>query len=92
MSFIIRSSCFKRVKLVQCLKYSTSNQVDSLFDGLIKCKRCDLARSITLIETTNPEKKKQSQLLLHKVLDDLKQKRLNNLSPSLRIGITGPPG
>ena len=60
--------------------------VTKLFNGLIGNTRSDLARSITLVETSNPEKKKLSQMLLSLVLGNLREKRKNNLKPSLRIG------
>ena len=90
MAFVPRFTTITKLtqyrRSVSTSRTYVTNFVDDLFDGLIKSKRSDLAKSITLVETTNAEKKKQSQKLLHKVLDDLKRKRSNNNKPSLRIG------
>lgn len=73
-----------------CLRFGSSNsippRVSSLFEGLVTNKRADLARSITLIETTNQQKKREAQLLLNLVLGNLKTKRQDNSKHSLRIG------
>lgn len=60
--------------------------VSSLFDGLITNKRADLAKSITLIETTHPIKKLQAQEFLNKVLKYLKEDQSKNLKKCLRVG------
>ncbi len=88
MAFITRSNLFiKRTITFRSYSVSTTNDyVFDLFNGLVASKRSDLAKSITLIETVNTDKKKQAQLLLHKVLEVLKQKKNNNENPSLRIG------
>lgn len=65
-------------------KYNAT--VESLFKGVISNKRSDLARSITLIETSNPEKKVFAQLLLNKVLHKLKRDREMNKKICLRVG------
>jgi len=86
---------FKKASIIQPnarLSSSVPPTVLSLFNGLINKTRSDLARSITLVETSNPDKKKLSHMLLHLVLTNLKEKRASNLKPSLRIGFTGPPG
>ncbi len=88
-------SLFKKGTLIQSnvrLSSSVPKLVLDLFNGLISKTRSDLARSITLVETSNPHKKKLSQILLNLVLTNLKDKRASNLKPSLRIGFTGPPG
>ncbi len=61
--------------------------VSTLFDGLINNKRPDLAKAITLIETTNQIKKLQAQELLTKVLQHLKDNQSKNLKKCLRVGI-----
>lgn len=68
------------------LSHETPPKVLSLFNGLIGNKRADLARSITMVETSNPEKKKLAQMLLNLVLGDLREKRNKSMRPSLRIG------
>jgi hypothetical protein len=60
--------------------------VSNLFDGLITNKRADLAKSITLIETTHPVKKLQAQEFLNKVLKYLKESQSKNLKKCLRVG------
>ena len=87
MAFIIKKSnnCFIK-NLYKTFQFHYSSYANVLYEGLTKSKRSDLARSITLIETVNPEKKKQAQILLKQILKDLKQKRISNSSPSLRIG------
>lgn len=86
MAFVPRFTTITKLTQYRRSVSTSRTFVDDLFDGLTKSKRSDLAKSITLVETTNAEKKKQSQKLLHKVLDDLKRKRSNNNKPSLRIG------
>jgi hypothetical protein len=61
------------------------NSVPMLYTGLIEENRAALARSITLIETTNESKKLLAQDLLDKVLNYLKS--LKSLKKrSFRIG------
>lgn len=90
MAFVLRSNFLNKFTQFKAVIHASrtyvNTYVDDLFDGLTKSKRSDLAKSITLVETSNAEKKIKSQLLLHKVLDDLKHKRLDNKPPSLRIG------
>jgi len=69
------------------LTLSQQKYVESLFDGLVSNKRADLAKSITLIETSNPVKKLQAELLLDKVLKRLKENRISNAKTALRIGL-----
>jgi putative protein kinase ArgK-like GTPase of G3E family len=70
------------------LTSSQQKYVESLFDGVVNNKRADLAKSITLIETTNPVKKLQAELLLDKILKRLKENRNSNAKTSLRIGLS----
>ena len=60
--------------------------VMSLFNGLINKTRSDLARSITLVETSNQNKKKMADVLLNNVLEHLRIKREQKSVPSLRVG------
>lgn len=62
--------------------------VDSLFQGLIKQDRASLAKSITLVESTHFERRKEAQLLLSKVLKHMRQIDTHMLKapPSFRIG------
>lgn len=60
--------------------------VSNLFDGVVGNKRADLAKAITLIETTSSVKKKLSQQLLNSVLLKLKKNRENNEKICLRVG------
>ncbi|CAF0758840.1 unnamed protein product [Brachionus calyciflorus] len=66
--------------------------VNTLYEGVVNNRRAELAKAITLIETTNPIKKLLSQNLLNSVLHRLKNKKENNEKITLRIGFTGPPG
>ncbi|HLR83299.1 MAG TPA: methylmalonyl Co-A mutase-associated GTPase MeaB [Nocardioidaceae bacterium] len=58
--------------------------VDTLADSVRRDSRADLARAITLVESTRADDQEQAQELLLKVLDDA--------GTSHRIGITGVPG
>src|SRR5690625_2567959 len=58
--------------------------VDALADSVLRDSRADLARAITLVESTRADDQEQAQELLLKVLDDA--------GTSHRIGITGVPG
>ena len=60
--------------------------LDKLFDGVVNNKRADLARAITLIETTNDVKKTYARFLLDKVLKQLKANRESNVKTCLRVG------
>ena len=64
----------------------SKNSVPALYSGLIEENRASLARSITLIETTNETKKVLAQDLLDKVLNYLKCNK-ESRKPSFRIGI-----
>lgn len=74
--------------------YDPSQYVDQLFAGLCKGEKASLARSITLVESTHPGKRKDGQVLLSKALQHIKDLEKHTLSPttSFRIGISGPPG
>ncbi|XP_071088202.1 methylmalonic aciduria type A homolog, mitochondrial-like isoform X1 [Haliotis cracherodii] len=68
--------------------------VHKLFKGLTNGDRASLARSITLVESSHPGKRKQAQQLLSRVLDYNKRRTRHILqeTQSFRIGLTGPPG
>ena len=74
------------------LTASQEELVNSLFVGIVSSKRPELARAITLVETSNATKKIIAQVLLNRLLVKLKENRVNNAKKCLRIGITGPPG
>lgn len=59
--------------------------LSNLFNGLINNNRADLAKSITLIETTHPFKKVLAQEYLNRVLKHLKEKK-NKEKVCLRVG------
>lgn len=65
-----------------------SDEVHELFQGLIAQNRASLARSITLIESTHPVKRKQAQLLLMKVLEHkmIQDQHLLKGPRSFRVG------
>lgn len=79
----------KSIKHLKHFSNLTSDQhkfVSDLFNGVVGNKRADLAKAITLIETTSPSKKILSQTLLNNVLHKLKQNRENNEKICLRVG------
>lgn len=65
-----------------------------LLDGLQVGKRATLAESITLVESSNINKKIQAKQLLKAVLQSMKEKKLKNKKEvlSYRVGLSGPPG
>lgn len=65
------------------------SSVTDLYQGLIRGDRGCLARSITLVESTNPEKKQRAKELLGQVLQGLKQRQEKQpkLPISFRIGL-----
>uniref|UniRef100_A0A0B7AUY7 AAA+ ATPase domain-containing protein n=1 Tax=Arion vulgaris TaxID=1028688 RepID=A0A0B7AUY7_9EUPU len=69
-------------------------EILDLFKGLIAQDRASLAKSITLVESTHPGKRKQAQLLLTKVLEHTVQHDQHLLKGprSFRVGLSGPPG
>ena len=62
--------------------------VDQLFQGLVQGERSALARSITLVESTNHARRTEAKHLLTKVLEH----NAIYKSKTFRIGLTGPPG
>lgn len=78
--------------------------IKRLAKGLHSGDRACLAESITLVESTHPRKKIMGQVLLHIVLQTMVKTQVTNIrskclpsscqndSPSLRVGISGPPG
>ena len=62
--------------------------VQSLYKGLLAGERAALARSITLVESTNANKKIQAQKLLKLVLEEDRRKKKNRLRKvdTFRIG------
>ncbi|KAK7474265.1 hypothetical protein BaRGS_00034508 [Batillaria attramentaria] len=75
---------------VQKMEEST----EKLFVGLMRHDRASLARAITLIESSNVQKRRQGQLLLTSVLEHLKDEDTVSSGGlrSFRIGLSGPPG
>jgi len=71
-----------------------SEGTERLFRGLIEGERACLARSITLVETTNKKKALEARLLVERVTDHCRQKAasLDKHTLSFRIGLSGPPG
>lgn len=68
--------------------------VERLFDGIIRGERSCLAEGITLVESTHPQRKKESQRLLAKLLERQRQRFKHEDKDGLafRIGLSGPPG
>jgi len=65
-----------------------------LFEGLKTGDRASLARSITLIESTNKEKGEEARILVDNVIKycQVKAKQQGKSVTSFRIGLSGPPG
>jgi len=61
---------------------------DQLFQGLVNHERASLARSITLVESTNYGRRKEAKQLLTNVLAH----NASSHQKTFRIGLTGPPG
>ncbi|CAI9723522.1 aciduria type A, mitochondrial-like [Octopus vulgaris] len=72
----------------------TSQYVNSLFQGITSGNRASLAQSITLVESSNEQKKTAGQSLLDKCLKYIQEQEARSIHPtiSFRIGISGPPG
>ncbi|CAI5442468.1 unnamed protein product [Caenorhabditis angaria] len=68
--------------------------VKRMFTNLMAGQRAALASAITLVESKNPTKRAQGNVLLKLVLDEErdKYKRLGRDSMIFRIGISGSPG
>ena len=66
--------------------------VQNLFNGLKSGQRAALARSITLVESTHPRKRAQSQVLLSLILKHTQKMRGKSLkrNNSFRIGMMKP--
>eukprot|EP00049_Salpingoeca_infusionum_P016046 m.321485 g.321485 ORF g.321485 m.321485 type:complete len:376 (-) comp15998_c0_seq2:2368-3495(-) len=63
----------------------------NLADGVCEGHRTALARAITLVESVNPARHQQAQLMLSQILQH-STKAGNIERPTVRIGISGPPG
>lgn len=64
-----------------------------LFAGVLKGNRANLAEAITLVESKQPDKHKQSQWLLTSLLAHRNRLiQLGKLKESFRIGMSGAPG
>ena len=61
-----------------------TDEVDQLIAGILKGDKTSLAKSITLLESTNPEHIKKSTQIVQQILP--------SSGNSIRIGITGVPG
>lgn len=72
----------------------TRDNVQRLFNGLIKGDRGCLAESITLTESTHPRKRADARRLLNAVLDYDKEKiqQKGKKALAFRAGLSGPPG
>ena len=68
---------------------ASEQKVLKLLCDLTEGKRSALAKAITLVETTNHEKKLLAHSLISHTLEQLK---IKGKSTSMRIGLSGPPG
>ena len=67
------------------LKSQTATvEVDQLIQGVLEGDKTSLAKSITLLESTNPEHEKEASEIVRQILP--------KSGNSIRIGITGVPG
>ena len=75
------------------IRYSQA-PLDVLYNDMINGKRSALAHAITLVESTNVEKRSTSEALLSRTLKHLRGGITypNKAGVSFRIGLTGPPG
>ena len=79
---------------VACLQpryiaYASGNltaHTGSLKEGVLKGERWALSRAITLVESTNDEKRRQGQLLLHEFQQHTVQERSLKDKPTIRLG------
>ena len=103
ISILLKCKC-KPTKF--CFSTTTINndntmteQTLSLAQGVLNYDRTSLAKSITLIESSNDLHKKQAEYLLN-YIEKNKNKELMNMkrgfgglgTPTFRIGFAGPPG
>jgi hypothetical protein len=70
------------------IKIEPDEYVQNIFDGLKNQDRGSLARAITLIETSNPQKKVQAKALLNLILHDQEVSAVHTMKgpPTFRIG------
>jgi hypothetical protein len=73
-------------KLIIHKCYYSTKTIDRhrFFNGIVNYTRADLARAITLIESSNQNKKKDAQLLMNQILAHLKVNQRKD--PCLRLG------
>ncbi|XP_039251840.2 methylmalonic aciduria type A protein, mitochondrial-like [Styela clava] len=64
------------------------NYIRNLANGIKNKDRATLARAITLVESTNKQKKLMGQILLQLVISETSR----SSQKSFRIGLSGPPG
>lgn len=61
-----------------------------LYRGLLQGQRSALARSITLVESTHPQKKEEARKLVTLTTRHLRDEGL--ATSTFRVGLSGPPG
>jgi len=90
---LLHSKCGVKTSPVNKVINLTGNAA-KLFNGLKEGDRASLARSITLIETTNKKKAEEARELVEHVSAYCKKKADQIGKPvlSFRIGLSGPPG
>ncbi|KAH9513890.1 hypothetical protein Btru_031674 [Bulinus truncatus] len=82
------------VQKLLCNNEEDRQDVDDIFSNLIAKDRASLAKAITLVESTHPQKKKKAQYLLTKVLKHVREEEKHSVKGprAFRIGLSGPPG
>lgn len=70
----------------------SSEKAKQMIGHLIKGDRSVLAQSITLLESTNPDRRLQGQYILDYCIQTLADQEKSTGKYTFRIGLTGPPG
>jgi len=78
-----KSDTLKRISKIKQLRKQEPS-VQDLITGILAGNKADLARAITLIESSNQEHSEKANQLI--------ESSLSNKTSSIRIGITGVPG
>lgn len=87
-AFFARPSFLHTESLEKGILIEPDEYVQNIFDGLKNEDRGSLARAITLVETSNPQKKVQAKALLNLILHDQEISAAHSLKgpPTFRIG------
>ncbi|KAF8561009.1 hypothetical protein P879_09670 [Paragonimus westermani] len=67
-------------------------QIKEMTEKLFQGDRRSLSRSITLLESTNPLRRREGQYILSQAMNYLHEQEESSGRYTLRIGLSGPPG